>query len=132
MYLVLFHCHIFDNIPPKSHHVPIINGTFNPSRFLGPKPELDPRTLVFGFGRRMCPSPFLVNYNTYPAIAQSLAVFRIRKALWDEKEVEIEPSLLKGVVSHLEVFEISVDIRDERYKGLAEDVGGNGSGEGDG
>lgn len=29
--------------------------SFNPSRFLGDSSELDPRKLVFGFGRRICP-----------------------------------------------------------------------------
>jgi cytochrome P450 len=28
---------------------------FDPSRFLGPSPESDPREWVFGFGRRACP-----------------------------------------------------------------------------
>ena len=27
---------------------------FNPERFLGDKPEADPRATVFGYGRRIC------------------------------------------------------------------------------
>jgi cytochrome P450 len=28
---------------------------FRPERFLGPSPQLNPRKLFFGFGRRRCP-----------------------------------------------------------------------------
>jgi cytochrome P450 len=28
---------------------------FDPTRFLGSEPELDPRVYFFGFGRRICP-----------------------------------------------------------------------------
>jgi cytochrome P450 len=28
---------------------------FDPERFLGSDPELDPKLYVFGFGRRLCP-----------------------------------------------------------------------------
>ena len=28
---------------------------FNPERFLGSNPERDPKTIAFGFGRRICP-----------------------------------------------------------------------------
>lgn len=29
--------------------------TFNPNRFLGDNPQMDPRKVTFGFGRRVCP-----------------------------------------------------------------------------
>lgn len=32
---------------------------FDPERFMGPEPELDPRTYVFGFGRRICPGQYI-------------------------------------------------------------------------
>jgi hypothetical protein len=31
---------------------------FDPTRFLGSNPELDPRAYVFGFGRRICPGVY--------------------------------------------------------------------------
>ena len=33
---------------------------FNPERFLGDRPEPDPRATVFGFGRRICECRYLV------------------------------------------------------------------------
>lgn len=39
---------------PENYHDPF---AFKPERFLrenGRKPELDPRTIAFGFGRRLC------------------------------------------------------------------------------
>jgi cytochrome P450 len=35
---------------------------FDPSRFMGDKPELDPRSYVFGFGRRICPGKYICLY----------------------------------------------------------------------
>jgi cytochrome P450 len=37
---------------PRNYNNP---DKFNPERFLGPEPELDPRKYIFGFGRRKCP-----------------------------------------------------------------------------
>jgi hypothetical protein len=44
--------HRFMMHDPRTYKDPHV---FNPSRFLGDNPEPDPRTWVFGFGRRICP-----------------------------------------------------------------------------
>ncbi|CAE7102644.1 unnamed protein product [Rhizoctonia solani] len=52
--------------------------TFNPSRFLGSKPELDPRKFIFGFGRRVCPGLHVANNSAWITCAGLLSVFDIQ------------------------------------------------------
>ncbi|KAF8748416.1 cytochrome P450 [Rhizoctonia solani] len=51
---------------------------FDPSRFLGPKPEPDPRRFIFGFGRRVCPGQHVANNGAWMMCAGLLSVFDIR------------------------------------------------------
>ncbi|KAL1739761.1 cytochrome P450, partial [Schizophyllum fasciatum] len=58
---------------------------FRPERFLegeGHKPEKDPRTICFGFGRRICPGKELADVSLFLACAAVLATFNITK--WEE------------------------------------------------
>ncbi|KAJ7589639.1 cytochrome P450 [Mycena floridula] len=68
---------------------------FNPSRFL-PKPEgleePDPRSIIFGWGRRICPGRFLADGNLFIAMATILSAFDISKAM-DENGKEITPDV---------------------------------------
>lgn len=76
---------------------------FKPERFLkahGREPEMDPHSLVFGFGRRICPGRFLAGNALYLDVAQSLAVFNITKAVEDGREVDVQPEFQPGVISH--------------------------------
>ena len=63
---------------------------FNPERHLGDEPQRDPRTLCFGFGRRICPGMYLAEASIFSCIAMSLAVFKIEKVL-DENGLPITP-----------------------------------------
>jgi len=65
---------------------------FNPERHLGDEPQRDPRTICFGFGRRICPGMYLAEASAFSCVAMSLAVFTVGKAL-DEKYVPITPVL---------------------------------------
>ncbi|CAE6448804.1 unnamed protein product [Rhizoctonia solani] len=48
---------------------------FNPTRFLGPNPEPDPRKYVFGFGRRVCPGLHVANNSSWVMCAGLLSMF---------------------------------------------------------
>jgi cytochrome P450 len=63
---------------------------FDPSRFLGPNPEKDPREVCFGFGRRVCPGLVLAQTALYIMAAMSLAVLSISKKVDRDGKV-IEP-----------------------------------------
>jgi cytochrome P450 len=88
--------------------------TFNPSRFLGDHPERGPQTLVFGFGRRICPGRILADSNIYLTIAMSLAAFEIRKP----DGVDVQADFLPGITSHPAPFKMSVRLRNERYRDM--------------
>ncbi|KAF5355041.1 hypothetical protein D9756_005796 [Leucocoprinus leucothites] len=94
--------------------------TFNPKRFLGPYPELDPRKISFGFGRRQV---FLINLarrvladaSIFVSCAMTLAVFNISKYV-DESGQVIEPVVdqTTGTVSHPTPFQCSIKPRSQK------------------
>ncbi|PIL26201.1 cytochrome P450 [Ganoderma sinense ZZ0214-1] len=58
--------------------------TFNPQRFLpglGKEPELDPRKIAFGFGRRICPGLHLAEVSVLMVAASLLSAFNITNPL---------------------------------------------------
>lgn len=71
--------------------------SFKPERFLEPvdaekKKRLDPRSYVFGAGRRRCPGIYLVDAGLWLVIARIVATLDIRKKVVDGVEVDPEVS----------------------------------------
>lgn len=90
---------------------------FRPERFLGESPAPDPRALVFGFGRRICPGRFLADNTVFLTVAQSLTVFDISKATRDGVEIII-PHFEPGVISHPAPFQCEVKARGPAQEAL--------------
>jgi cytochrome P450 len=89
---------------------------FNPERFLakdGKEPETDPRTVCFGFGRRLCPGLHHADASIWIITAMSLAAFDISKFVENGVEItpEIDPS--SGLISHPKPFKYSIKARSE-------------------
>lgn len=84
--------------------------TFNPDRFLGPNPEPAPQTFNFGFGRRICPGRNLADASIYLTIAQTLAVFEIKKMVDAKTGSEIDPEVAAtpGLISHPTKYKCSI------------------------
>ncbi|TDL20092.1 cytochrome P450 oxidoreductase OrdA-like protein, partial [Rickenella mellea] len=101
---------------PATYHQPF---EFKPERFLEDKPERDPHTLSFGFGRRICPGKELADSSIFLGIAMSLAAFNITKAR-DEHGVEIDPGceFTSGVISHPKPFRCNIMPRSEKAAAL--------------
>lgn len=94
---------------------------FVPERFLDTsthKAEPDPRTWIFGYGRRVCPGRYLADNALFVTIAQSLAVFKIEKLVENGKVVEPELKFEPGVVSHPVPYRTSITPRSEKHKEL--------------
>ena len=94
---------------------------FNPERFLATEkqiPEPDPHTLVFGFGRRICPGRLLADTALFVNIAQTLSVFEIQKATENGEEIEPVVDFLPGVVSHPAPFKATVKPRSLHHENL--------------
>ncbi|EPS93959.1 hypothetical protein FOMPIDRAFT_48847 [Fomitopsis schrenkii] len=95
---------------------------FRPERFLGFDKEaevLDPKKVVFGFGRRVCPGQFLADNNVWLVLATLIATMNIRKAR-GEDGVEITPRLdyTSGIVSHPKPFPCDILPRSEKARQL--------------
>ncbi|KZT69384.1 cytochrome P450 [Daedalea quercina L-15889] len=92
---------------------------FRPERFLGLSPDeakqMDPRNLVFGFGRRICPGRRFADASIWLAIASIVATFNVRKVR-DAEGRETDPvvEFTSGSVSHPHDFECSITPRSER------------------
>ncbi|KAK7745701.1 hypothetical protein SLS62_009667 [Diatrype stigma] len=101
---------------PAVYHDPL---SFKPERFLGPAPEQDPHTFVFGFGRRVCPGRILADNALYLNVARSLAVFDVSKPLGEDgREVEPVIKMEPGVVSHPAPFRTEIKPRSAHHENL--------------
>ncbi|OAQ97666.1 hypothetical protein LLEC1_06257, partial [Akanthomyces lecanii] len=50
---------------------------FDPDRYREPRSEPDPRGVVFGFGRRVCPGRYFADASLFISVARLLAAFTI-------------------------------------------------------
>ncbi|KAG1840822.1 cytochrome P450 [Suillus subalutaceus] len=94
---------------------------FNPERFLakdGKEPETDPRTVCFGFGRRLCTGLHLADASIWISTVMSLAVFDVSKVVENGVEItpEIDPS--SGLISHPKPFKCSIEARSDKALAL--------------
>lgn len=96
---------------------------FSPERFLGEDAEMDPRMLVFGFGRRICPGKDFADESVFLTIALSLAAFDIRKAR-DGNGNTIEPraEFTSGIISRPLTFPCDVKPRSDQAAKLVREV----------
>jgi len=105
---------------PASYANPL---KFNPERFLGGCPELDPRATVFGYGRRICPGLNVAQSSLWVACAMSLAVFDIEKYVDGFGNV-VEPKIhySDGTISHPPPFKCTIKPRSEKSAALVASV----------
>ncbi|KAJ7097381.1 cytochrome P450 [Mycena epipterygia] len=88
--------------------------TFDPTRHLGAQAQRDPRTLCFGFGRRVCPGRELAEVSLFTCVAMTLAVFDIERGAGPLPVHENT----QGTISHAKPFECVVTPRSERAVAL--------------
>jgi hypothetical protein len=79
---------------------------FNPDRFMNPDGTLtdDTVSMVWGFGRRICPGRHLAEASLWSAMACLLSVYKFSKAK-DEagREIEIKPKWHGGLTVYVSV-----------------------------
>ncbi|KAF4955409.1 hypothetical protein FGADI_4589 [Fusarium gaditjirri] len=103
---------------PKVYHDPM---EFKPERYFEPYNEPSPMDLVFGFGRRACPGRCIADQTLFLSIAQTLAVFEIKKALDGEgREIAVVYEQLPGVISRVKPFPHRIVLRREKYRKFVE------------
>ncbi|EPS98990.1 hypothetical protein FOMPIDRAFT_1050990 [Fomitopsis schrenkii] len=94
---------------------------FNPDRFLvddNKGPEYDPRNIVFGFGRRVCPGSQLAELSLFMSCAVTLATLEISKPIVNGKVIEPSMEYTTGTVSHPCEFQCSIKLRSSRTEAL--------------
>ncbi|EJD42939.1 cytochrome P450, partial [Auricularia subglabra TFB-10046 SS5] len=99
---------------------------FTPERYLNPLGQLDhsrtldPRNIVFGFGRRLCPGRIFADDAAWLAITTVLACFDIGRAV-NERGEEIVPSgeMRSGLVACPRPFMCRITPRSEATRRLA-------------
>ncbi|EEB96294.1 hypothetical protein MPER_04593, partial [Moniliophthora perniciosa FA553] len=74
--------------------------SFIPERFLNEDgtPNNDDMSLVFGFGRRICPGRHVANATTWLAIASLLTLFDIQKTKDTEQSLDFDKLFSDGLV----------------------------------
>ncbi|KAK1232741.1 hypothetical protein PQX77_004139 [Marasmius sp. AFHP31] len=68
---------------------------FDPSRFLGPSPQPDPREIIFGFGRRVCPGQYLAEKSLYIAVTATLSAFTITPLKEDPPQYSFDDGFIR-------------------------------------
>ncbi|OAA69455.1 cytochrome P450 oxidoreductase OrdA-like protein [Cordyceps fumosorosea ARSEF 2679] len=92
---------------------------FDPDRYLAPRGEPDPRGVVFGFGRRICPGRYFADASLWVAIARVLAAFTISSAVDEEgRERRAELGYTSSLTSRPTKFPVSVAPRSEKHAEL--------------
>lgn len=103
---------------PRSYYDPM---KFNPDRFVRTKdhePELDPREIIFGFGRRICPGRLFADASVFLTCAMALAAFNIGPHMEDGKPVIPDVKQGTGIISHPSVFKCTITPRSSRVVAL--------------
>ena len=96
--------------------------SFEPERFLEPRNEPDPKSFIFGFGRRRCPGRLIADGLLFLNITRTLAVFDVQGSP-DQKHPRLEPS--PGTLSHPKPFKHSITPRSKRHEELLRRVAGS-------
>jgi cytochrome P450 len=72
---------------------------FDPTRYLGPHPQPDPRNVAFGFGRRVCSGQHIAENTVWIQMVLALATVHIAKCVDAEGQViEPEMAVTTGIV----------------------------------
>ncbi|KAM4058927.1 cytochrome p450 [Hirsutella rhossiliensis] len=105
---------------PQVHRDP---DAFDPERYFSPRNEPDPRSVVFGFGRRICPGQYLADAKLFLIISQLLAVFNICKAV-DENgsEIDVKLEATPGLIAHPADFPFRILPRNAQKTNLLQKI----------
>ncbi|KLO15926.1 cytochrome P450 oxidoreductase OrdA-like protein [Schizopora paradoxa] len=107
----------------KTFHDPM---TFKPERHMdteGRPAEADPRNMVFGFGRRICPGKDLADLSLFVLFSMTLAAFNITKAKDAAgNEIDAKSEWLPGLISRPKEFVCSITPRSSKAEALVRSI----------
>jgi len=96
---------------PETYPAP---ATFDPTRHIASPPQREPRTICFGFGRRVCPGKELAETSLFLCVATTLATFDIERGAG---ALPVHENT-QGTISHAKPFDCAVKPRSERAVAL--------------
>uniref|UniRef100_A0A0W0F0L2 Cytochrome P450 n=1 Tax=Moniliophthora roreri TaxID=221103 RepID=A0A0W0F0L2_MONRR len=96
--------------------------SFIPERFLNEDgtPNDDDMSLIFGFGRRICPGRHVANSTTWLAMVSLLTLFDIQKTKDTEQSLDFDKLFSDGLVQHPFPFPCSITVRSETWRSQLE------------
>ncbi|KAF8064213.1 cytochrome P450 [Lyophyllum atratum] len=95
---------------------------FRPERHMGDSDLPDPREVVFGFGRRICPGRHFADSSVWNMIANIIATLDISRTPKDqEKGIFPELDVTSGFVRHPKPFECSIRPRSVKISSLIQE-----------
>ncbi|KAJ3557115.1 hypothetical protein NM688_g1644 [Phlebia brevispora] len=94
---------------------------FSPERFIKTEtntPQEDPRTSVFGYGRRSCPGLYVADATIFILVACSLAVFDVTKRVENGQPITPLPQQTSSTISHPMPFKCTIKPRSAAAEAL--------------
>ncbi|KAF8346573.1 cytochrome P450 [Amanita rubescens] len=105
---------VLANIHAILHDCPQPN-EFNPDRYLIDNDLPNPKDVVFGFGRRICPGRHFADSGMWIVISHIVALFRIAPVVNDDGKIIVPPvSFATGFVRHCKPFPCTIEPRNEK------------------
>lgn len=102
--------------------------TFNPERYLkvaadgsvSRDPDVrDPRTIAFGFGRRVCPGRHLAEASLFVTVATALATLHVGRVIGPDGNEKVPTvDVNSGFLSHPKPFEYTLRPRSDKALAL--------------
>ncbi|KAF9074605.1 cytochrome P450 [Rhodocollybia butyracea] len=94
---------------------------FCPKRYLDDPDLLDPRDVIFGFGRRRCPGRYFADYSIWIAVATMVSTVDILKAKDNQgNEITPEVAFAPGFVRHPQHFPCCVKPRSDNVSTIVD------------
>jgi len=96
---------------------------FVPERYEERTDLPDPRDVVFGFGRRICPGRYFAKSSLWCMMANIIATLDIERSPEDvEKKIFPELQIIPGFISHPKPFSCSIGFRSDTAASLIRDA----------
>lgn len=96
---------------------------FDPERYLAPRNETDPKSIVFGFGRRSCLGRYFADLTVFLVVTQILAAFNVRKATTQQgQEIAAELHSIPGLFNHPKPFSYKIEARSRQKADLVSSI----------
>ncbi|KAF9261074.1 cytochrome P450 [Marasmius fiardii PR-910] len=98
--------------------------TFNPGRFFSRDPAVvDPVSVAFGYGRRICPGRFMAEAQLWISIACILHAFEIGHKEDDQgNNIPVQPKFASGMICHPLPYKCSITSRSDQTRLLVEET----------